>query len=116
VRVPGGSKAGFELDTQEVSKRSFEAGMFDDAVKVSVSANIPWEGFFVKQDYALSKIILPASVTADELYVELAYPDGLKRCGACFINGYKEDASLDEIRRVSWTFRMCGVFSMTSPV
>jgi hypothetical protein len=116
VRVPGGSKAGFELDTNEVSKRSFEAGIFDDAVKTSVSANIPWEGFFVKQDYSLSKIILPAAISADEIYVELAYPDGLKRSGTCFINGYKEDASLDEIRRVSWTFRLVGEFKMTSPV
>jgi hypothetical protein len=110
--VGGGSKAGFELDTNEVSKRSFEAGLSDDAVKVSVSANIPWEGFFVKNDPAIAQLISPNATSKSEIYAKLLYPDGLERSGSCFINGFKEDASLDEIRRISWTFRFVGKFSL----
>lgn len=110
LQVLGGDSLSFTINDNEVSTRSFENGLYDDARKVMIGATIPWSGHYVSGDPAIEQIIQPAAISDKEIYFEITYPDGLKRSGACYVQGYTEDNALDNIRRVSWTFRVVGAF------
>lgn len=116
LRIFGGSSADIQYQDNEVSTRSFEFGLFDDARKVTVGANIAWQGTYRKGDRAFDTLILQKANSADEVYIEFEYPDGSVFKGAAFIMNLQLSGQLDNIRQVSWTFRIVGEFSFTPGV
>jgi hypothetical protein len=109
--VLGGDSVDFNATDQEVSTRSFENGLFDDARRVMIGGSCPFNGFYRSGDPAHELIIMPAVLTSDEIFFQLTWADGYQRSGYAFIKGYKETGKLDDIRRFSWEFRMVGTIT-----
>lgn len=109
--VLGGDSVDFNVTDNEVSTRSFENGLFDDARKVMIGGSLPFNGFYRAGDPCFDLVVLPNVLSAGEVYFNLTYPDNKFRAGYAFIKGYKETAKLDDIRRFSWEFRSVGAFT-----
>ncbi len=112
LTVLGGDSVDFTITDKEVSTRSFENGLYDDARKVMIGGSIPFNGFYRAGDPCFDLVILPMVLNAKEVYFNLLYPDNHYRSGYAFIKGYKETAKLDDIRRFSWEFRVVGSFDV----
>ncbi|XHX80947.1 MAG: hypothetical protein RBJ76_13745 [Stenomitos frigidus ULC029] len=111
LSILGGDSADLNVTDKEVSTRGFDSGIFDDARKVMIGAEIPWSNVYRLGDPGIDQVIEPAALSAlatQEVFVTIVYPDGKYRSAACFIKGYKEGNKLDDIRRLSWTFRIVG--------
>lgn len=101
---------GFDVTNKEVSTRSFENGIFDDARKVSIGGNVACKGFYRAGDVAFQQVIEPASLGTDEIYFYQLYPDGRYRSAYAFIKDFKESAKLDDILRCDFSLRVVGTF------
>lgn len=109
--VLGGDSVDFTVTDKEVATRSFENGLYDDARKVMIGGSLPFSGFYRAGDPCFDLVVLPAVLSAQEVYFYLQYPDKKFRSGYAFIKGYKESTKLDDIRRFSWEFRAVGAFA-----
>lgn len=109
--VLGGDSVSFSVTDKEVSTRSFENGLFDDARKVMIGCSLPFSGFYRAGDPCFDLVAKPAVLSTQEVYFYLQYPDKTFWSGYAYIKGYKEDGKLDDIRRFSWEFRGVGTFA-----
>jgi hypothetical protein len=108
--VLGGDSVSFSISDKEVSTRSFENGLFDDARKVMIGCSLPFSGFYRAGDPCFELVAKPAVLSTQEVYFYLQYPDKTFWSGYSYLKGYKEDGKLDDIRRFSWEFRGVGAF------
>lgn len=108
--VLGGDNVTFNVTDKEVSTRGFESGLFDDATKVMIGADLPFSGTYRNGDPCFSNIIEPCYLSAEEVYFYYQTPNGRYKDGWAFIKGYKEDNKMDDVIRYSFSFRVVGCF------
>lgn len=111
LRVLGGDSIDFNMSDNEVSTRGFEQGLFDDARKTMIGAELPFSGSYRIGDPSFNQVIIPGSLSADEIYYYYQTPDGRYKSGYAFIKGYTETGALDNIVRYSFSIRAVGTIT-----
>lgn len=111
LQLLGANDAGFKIGDKLVPTRSFESGIYDENVKVMLSAEISVSGFYRIGDPCIKQVIAPASQTLDtEIAFKLVYPNKEFRSGFGLVQGFEDGNKLDDIRNYKFTLKCNGIF------
>ena len=113
----GANDASFKIGDKLVPTRAFESGIYDENIKVMLSAEISVSGFYRVGDPSIRQVVEPASLTLDrEVAWRLVYPNGQFRSGFGLVQGFEDSNKLDDIRGFKFTLKCNGAFQTDTQV
>lgn len=107
----GADDASFKIGDKVISTRGFDSGIYDENVKVMLSAEMSISGFYRIGDPCIAQVVAPASLTLDtEVAWKLIYPNKEFRSGFGLVQGFEDGNKLDDIRKYKFSLKCNGVF------